>query len=449
MKPASHDGDSKTAERVHLAGVILPGEETLAAEYMEELRRLTATAGGVVVGETQQKRASPNKTTFMGKGKILELAGDARRRGATLLIMDNDLTPAQARNIERLTDLPVVDRSQLIMDIFAAGARTLQARKQVELAQLEYALPRLKQMWTHLSRIRSGIGMRGPGETQLEVDRRIIRRKIGELKRSLKKIAGRKKREVASRDELFKICLVGYTNSGKSTLLNRLTGARVKVEDRLFSTLDTRTRKWKLLDNQAALLSDTVGFIRKLPHHLVASFHATLEEAATADLLLHVIDCSRPSAERNINAVNEVLAELGVAATPQIIVFNKTDMVEDFMEVNCLARGVPAYILTSAVTGDGLDDLAERVERYLLDTFVLLEVGVPVSSGRLRAFIADRGDVLESVSHDGFESMRLRLPRSELGRLREIAASEKARVRDFSRDGEEASDRPDDSRDAD
>jgi GTP-binding protein HflX len=402
---------------------------------MEELRSLTETAGGEVVGETVQRRAAPNQTTFMGKGKILELAEDARRRGATLLIMDNDLTPAQARNIERMTGLPLIDRSQLIMDIFAAGARTLQSRKQVELAQLEYTLPRLMQMWSHLSRIRSGIGMRGPGETQLEVDRRIIRQKISELKRSLKKIAGRKKREVASRDEFFKICLVGYTNSGKSTLLNRLTGARVKVEDRLFSTLDTRTRKWKLLNNQTALLSDTVGFIRKLPHHLVASFHATLEEAATADLLLHVVDCSRPSAERNIEAVNEVLAEIGVAATPQILVFNKTDRVDDFMEVNLLGRHAPAHILTSAVSGKGLDDLAERVERAILETYVLLEVGVPISSGRLRAFISDRGDIIESASEDGFDNIRLRLPRSDLGRLREIAAAEKGRVNDFSRDG--------------
>jgi len=430
MTPTWTDDNEQPMERVFLAGVILPGENELASEYMDELHNLTETAGGDVVGQIVQKRDRPHQTTFLGKGKVLELASLARKAGASLIIMDNDLSPAQARNIERIAEMRVVDRSQLIMDIFAAGARTLQARKQIELAQLEYTLPRLKHMWSHLSRIRSGIGMRGPGETQLEVDRRIIRLKISELKRTLKNFEDRKKREISSRERFFKVCLVGYTNSGKSTLLNRLTGASVKVEDRLFSTLDTRTRKWDLGDNRVVLLSDTVGFIRKLPHHLVASFHATLEEAATADLLLHVVDCSRGAAERNISAVKSVLKDLGVAETPQIVVFNKTDRVTDFMDVSLVARGVRDHVLTSAKSGAGLDELTARISQFLAKTYACLEARFSIASGRLRAFIADKAEVLDRTTHDSIEEVRFRLPRYELGRLHEIAAAEEAAVRE-------------------
>ena len=419
--PGSTEQD---VERVYLAGVVFPGEDEFASEYMEELKRLAKTAGGLVVGGAQQKRIRPHPSTFMGKGKILEIAADAKSLDASLLIVDNDLSPAQARNMEKLSGLPLIDRSQLIMDIFAAGARTLQARKQVELAQLEYTLPRLKRMWSHLSRIRSSIGMRGPGETQLEVDRRMIRLKISELKRSLKKIEGRKQREIGARGRYFKVSLVGYTNSGKSTLLNRLTGADVLVEDRLFSTLDTRTRKWDLDDSQTVLLSDTVGFIRKLPHHLVASFHATLEEAATADLLVHVVDSSQPAVERNMMAVNDVLGDLGVGATPQILVFNKTDLGGDFMEMTRLSRDLPFHVLTSAATGQGLDELTALVSRHQLDTFALLSATVPAAAGRLRAFIAEHGSVLTSVSRDSVETITFRLPRWNLGQLRRIAVVE-------------------------
>lgn len=424
-------------ERAFLAGVILPDDGDYAVEYMEELRSLTETAGGVVVGEMVQKRDRPDRTYFLGKGKAHELAEQAGRSGANLIILDNDLSPAQARNLESLVKIRIVDRSQLIMDIFAAGARTRQARTQVELAQLEYTLPRLKRMWSHLSRIRSGIGMRGPGETQLEVDRRMIRRKISELKGDLVKFEKRKKREVQSREGFFKVCLVGYTNSGKSTLLNLLTGAAVAAEDRLFSTLDTRTRLWSLRDSLSVLLSDTVGFIRKLPHNLVASFHATLEETASADLLLHVVDCSHPLAAGHIDSVNRVLADLGVGATPQILIFNKVDRVDDFMEISCLGHDYPHHVVTSAVTGEGRDGLTSAVERCLLETYALLELEVPVSSGRLRAFVANRGDLLEKSDcnestddPEGVTRYVIRLPRCELGKLKEIASCEGAVVRE-------------------
>src|SRR5205807_3676983 len=242
---------------------------------------------------------------------------------------DNDLSPAQVRNLEKATTVKVIDRSELILDIFASRARSVEARLQVELAQLEYALPRLRRMWTHLSRYTGGIGLRGPGETQLEEDRRLVALRIRDLRGRLVEVQARKEREVRSRQEEHTVSLVGYTNAGKSTLMHALTGAGVYVEDKLFSTLDTRTRQWHLKDWGRVLLSDTVGFIRDLPHHLVASFKATLEETRQARLLLHVVDASNPAAEDQIKAVNGVLKELGCGKKPTLLVFNKVDQLAD------------------------------------------------------------------------------------------------------------------------
>lgn len=379
-----------------------------------------------MVGEAVQRRPAPDRTYFMGKGKAEEVALEASLDSATLLILDNDISPAQARNLERLTGLRIVERSQLIMDIFASGARTLQARKQVELAQLQYYLPRLKRLWSHLSRIRSGIGMRGPGETQLEVDRRIVRKKISELKRELKGFENRKRLEIESRKDFFKVCLVGYTNSGKSTLLNKLTGASVMAEDRLFSTLDTRTRLWRLEKNLRVLLSDTVGFIRRLPHHLVASFHATLEEAATADLLLHVTDISHPAAERQIEAADQVLKDIGSAQIPRIMVFNKTDLVSDYMEISHLQRLHPNHVLTSGMEGSGFDALTRILRDHLLATFAEVEVEAPLSSGKIQAFLARVGDVIVSHQQNGRQHTTARIPQFELGRLKELVSAQNA-----------------------
>ncbi len=420
---------NEKAERAYLVGVILPGDEEHAEEYLQELRSLAETAGAVVKGVAVQRRSVPDKTSFMGKGKAMEVAHEASRHDATLLILDNDLSPAQARNLEEITGLRVVERSQLIMDIFAAGAQTLQARKQVELAQLQYFLPRLKRLWTHLSRIRSGIGMRGPGETQLEVDRRIVRRKIGELQRELKGFEKRKRLELDSRKSCFKVCLVGYTNSGKSTLLNRLTGARVKAENRLFSTLDTRTRRWALSKNLKVLLSDTVGFIRKLPHHLVASFHATLEEALTADLLIHVLDCSHPGALRHIEAVNQVLEDIGAAHVPRLLVLNKMDCITDFMEVGHLRNACGKHVLLSAKEGSGLDELTRCVQEQLIATYAEVQVDMPASAGRLQAYLARVGDVVVSRHRNGRHYVTARLPRFEMGRLRKLVSAHKAELR--------------------
>src|SRR5205807_3410305 len=301
----------------------------LGADPLDELRGLATTAGAVVVGGILQKRERIVPATYIGKGKLEELQAEVEAQDADVVIFDNDLSPAQVRNLEKATGVKVIDRSELILDIFASRARSVAARLQVELAQLEYALPRLRRMWTHLSRYKGGIGLRGPGETQLEEDRRIVGQRIRDLRDRLAHVQKRKEREVASRREEHTVSLVGYTNAGKSTLMNALTGAGVYVEDKLFSTLDTRTRQWHLKEWGRVLLSDTVGFIRDLPHHLVASFKATLEEARQSRLLLHVVDASSPVAEEHIKAVNQILKELGCEQKPILLVLNKVDRVGD------------------------------------------------------------------------------------------------------------------------
>src|SRR5262245_4484985 len=298
-------------ERAFLVSVALPERPWLGGDPLEELRGLAATAGAIVVGGLCQRRDKINPASYIGKGKLPELQEQVQATDTDVIIFDNDLSPGQVRNLEKATKIKVLDRSELILDIFATRARSVEARLQVELAQLEYALPRLRQMWTHLGRITGGIGTRGPGETQLEEDRRLVDQRIRDLKARLVEVQARKQLEVHSRREEHTVSLVGYTNAGKSTLMNALTGAGVYVEDKLFSTLDTRTRQWHLKDWGRVLLSDTVGFIRDLPHHLIASFKATLEETRQARLLLHVVDGSSPAAEEHIKAVNKVLAELG------------------------------------------------------------------------------------------------------------------------------------------
>ncbi|MEJ2540325.1 MAG: GTPase HflX, partial [Gemmatimonadota bacterium] len=271
----------------------------LAEEHLLELARLTDTAGGKVAGFLSQRIDSPNPRFYIGDGKAEELAEFIRERGADLVILDEELSPAQGKNLEGRVGVRVMDRSELILDIFATRARSHEARMQVELAQLEYLLPRLKRMWSHLSRTRGGIGLRGPGETQLETDRRLIGNRIADLKRKLRDVAAAREVQRQSRQGSFRAALVGYTNAGKSSLLKALSGADVFVEDRLFATLDSTTRSVELENGLEALLTDTVGFIRKLPHHLVASFRSTLEEAREADVLLHVVDASHPDREEH------------------------------------------------------------------------------------------------------------------------------------------------------
>jgi GTP-binding protein HflX len=398
-------------ERAFLVSVALPERPWVGHDPLEELQGLATTAGAVVVGGLLQRRLKPHPGTYIGKGKLEELKEQVQAADADVIVFDNDLSPAQIRNLEKAASIKVLDRSELILDIFATRARSVEARLQVELAQLEYALPRLRQMWTHLSRITGGIGLRGPGETQLEEDRRLVDLRIRDLKSRLVEVQARKEREVRSRREEHTVSLVGYTNAGKSTLMNRLTGAGVYVEDQLFSTLDTRTRKWHLKDWGKVLLSDTVGFIRDLPHHLIASFKATLEEARQARLLLHVVDAGNESAEEQIKAVNAVLKELGCAEKSSLLVLNKVDTVADPSRLHVLQRHHPRAIALSAATGQGIGDLQDAVIAALSADFAEAEIETGAGNGKVLAYLSAHAEIYLQQYHDDRVTVRCHLPR--------------------------------------
>jgi len=337
-----------------------------------------------------------------------------------VIIMDVELTGAQVRNLEEITDRKVIDRTELILDIFARGARTPAACDQVELAQLEYTLPRLKKMWTHLARYEGGIGMRGPGERQIETDRRLVRKRLQDLRKRIDKTIRRRKQEVSSRRTQGTACLIGYTNAGKSTLMNALTGAGVFAGDKLFATLDTRTRACDLGGGQEFLLSDTVGFIRKLPHNLVASFHATLEEARTADLLLHVVDASSPYAEEQMTAVLKVLDELGCAENDILNVYNKMDMIDDESAFPILRKRFGEGVRISAMTGEGIDELrgtiSERINRSALKTTVEMSA----ADGRLQAYLAKHAKILDTEYDENIVRMTVQVGHWHTGTIRKL-----------------------------
>lgn len=380
-------------------------------EHLEELARLADTAGAEVVGTLRQQVATASAHTLIGEGKVEELAKLCFETKATLVAFDEELTPAQGQSLEEHLGIRVMDRAEIILDIFATRARTHEAKLQVELAQLQYLLPRLTRMWTHLSRTRGGIGLRGPGETQLETDRRMIRTKIAALGEKLRDVARHRETIRSGRTPMLSAALVGYTNAGKSSILRALAGDHdVFVEDRLFATLDTLTREVDLGDLLRVRVSDTVGFIRKLPHHLVASFRATLEEAGESDLLLHIIDASHPEWEDQMITVDDVLAELGLEQHPTLIVFNKLDALEDptgFAEV-AHARW-PDAIFTSALRIDGLAPLKAalrgRAESLRPSARVLLN---PADGKRL-GLLHRHGDVLGQALEDGMLAVTVRL----------------------------------------
>ena len=369
----SHEADSITGhiqltdaakpvadpERAILAGRLARGEEESAT--LAELRLLAETAGAKVRGEVVQRRGPVRASTFLSKGKIEEIQERAAEENAGLLLLDDDLSPAQNRNLEKELKMRVVDRSGLILDIFAKRARTREARLQVELAQLEYLLPRLTRMWEHLGRLGGGIGTRGPGETQLEVDRRRIRERIARLKRDLEGVVRERRVQRKGRKDCYKVSLVGYTNAGKSTLFNALAHAKVYVENQLFATLDPTTRVIATEGRLRVLLTDTVGFIRKLPPHLVASFRATLEEVTEADLLLHVVDSTERDPDAHIEAVNTVLEELGALQRPRLLVFNKIDALGDEIALLGLRAQHPGAAFVSASTRDGVGALRATI----------------------------------------------------------------------------------------
>lgn len=389
-------------------------------EHLEELARLVDTAGAAVVGRLSQQVAAPSTATLIGEGKVEELRVLAAAEDATLVIFDEELSPVQGMNLERQLDVRVMDRPEIILDIFSTRARSHEAKLQVELAQLQYLLPRLRRMWTHLSRIRGGIGLRGPGETQLETDRRIIRRKIQTLRGKLSDVARHRETLRAGRDPALTLPLVGYTNAGKSSILRMLSGEHdVLVEDRLFATIDTLTREVELGDGVRGRITDTVGFIRKLPHHLVASFRATLEEALHADALVHVVDASHHDWEGQLRVVEKVLHELQLSERPVVLVFNKIDAVLNADAFMARARELyPEAVFTTTMRIDGLEALKARlrgIERIGRQT-VTLELAA--SDGARLAELYRIGEVIAREDAGEVSILRVRLDSWQIDRLR-------------------------------
>lgn len=413
------------SQRAVLVGVFQADDIYARSTGLDELKGLVKTAGVEVVGEMTQFRETPHPSVCIGRGKLEELKELVQQTEAQVVIFDNNLTPSQGRALEQSLELPIVDRSEVILDIFATHARTYESMLQVELAQLMYYRTRLKRMWTHLERIGGGglggLGAgRGPGEKQLETDRRLVDKRISELKSKLQSVETRRARTVSLRREQPTVSLVGYTNAGKSTLMRALTGADVLVADQLFATLDTRTRRWKLPNFGDALLSDTVGFVRNLPHHLVASFRSTLEEARHADLLLHVVDASSPEAERQIQTVYQVLEEIGIVANNVLLVLNKIDRVEDQSLVDILRRHFDNTISLSAATGQGFDRLTEEVSQRLSGGFAELEIEASTGNGRLLSWLTQHAEELSrTYTDEAFSRVRIvcRIPRQALGSL--------------------------------
>lgn len=387
-----------------LVGVALPARDRQAPLdlSLEELERLAETAGATVLARHSQQVKSITPATLIGRGKVDEIQKSLRDSHADLVIVDEDLTPAQQRNLETAFKVRVIDRSQLILDIFAQRARSNEGKLQVELAQLEYLLPRLTRQWTHLSRLGGGIGTRGPGETQLEVDRRRIRERIGHLKQRLKTVERTRALQRQERHEVpfATAALVGYTNAGKSTLMNTLTHAGVFVEDKLFATLDPTTRALRLPNGDKVMLVDTVGFINKIPHSLIEAFKSTLEEVSRADLLLHLIDMSNPLWEEQIHVIEKALGEIGAAEIPTVLVPNKIDVAGAPPAVRMKADGALDVCPISALTGAGVDRLLEAVGQILDRGKEEFHACFAPSQGELVALLRERGRVV-SESYDG------------------------------------------------
>ncbi|MBD3348091.1 MAG: GTPase HflX [Candidatus Eisenbacteria bacterium] len=408
-------------ENAILVGVSLP-DTTVDDEHesLDELAQLARTAGANVMDRFVQNRTRIDGKTYVGSGMIERISRAAQIHAANLLVFDDDLRPAQAREIEDATGIKVIDRTELILDIFARRAQTKVARAQVELAQCEYELPRLRRLWNHLERLGGGIGTRGPGETQLESDRRAVRERIRILKKTLKGVETERAQQRKRRSGTTRVALVGYTNAGKSTLMNALTDAGVLTEDLLFATLDATTRRIELPGGHEALITDTVGLIKKLPHHLVVSFHATLDEVAEADFLLHVVDASRPHCERYLELANEVLEEIGASDIPTRIVFNKIDRVLDGAELDRLDSRHPGSILASATRGDGLEEVLRAVCAFIESREEVVELSIPVADGKTISFVHEHGEVLSQTSGDERLEMKVRIPKPQAAHLRKL-----------------------------
>jgi len=427
---------STEQDRAVLVGIDRPREgDWDLDEDLAELGRLTDTAGARVVATITQRLERPSPRTFIGQGKADEVAAAARDSDANLVIFDEELNPSQQANLEKLLpDVRVLDRTALILDIFALHATSREGKLQVELARLEYILPRLRGMWGHLEaeRLGGGRGARfGAGESQLETDRRLARKRISELKRELKRVAQSRQTQRHSRTEsgLFRVSLVGYTNAGKSTLLNALTDAGVLVEDKLFATLDATTRRLELPEGRAITLTDTVGFINKLPHGLVEAFKSTLDEILQVDLQLHVVDASHPKAKAHIAAVNEVLEEIGAAGRPSVLVFNKCDRLEPD-ELTRLQESSRNAVLISAVTGAGIPDLLARLSTEAARGESAITVLVPYTSGEVVRLMHERGRIISEEYTATGTLITARVPASVAARVAGLRPSPDAAAGD-------------------
>lgn len=412
-----HNIPHTTRERTVLVAVDLARDDSVPLEEsLLELALLADTAGADVVDELVQKRDQLDPALFVGSGFADRVGQRVKALDADLVIFNDDLSPAQVRNLERRFDAKVVDRSTLILDIFAERAQTKEARTQVELAQLEYLLPRLTRAWSHLSRQVGGIGTRGPGETQLEVDRRLVRTRISELQKELGRIERQRETRRRARTEFFQITLVGYTNAGKSTLLNRLADSDLFVEDRLFATLDTATRSVDLPGGPKVLLTDTVGFIRKLPPGIVASFRSSLEEAVVADLLLHVVDMSHPWFEDHISSANAILDDLGILHYPTVMAFNKSDSADEG-GAELVRSSYPEAAVFSAKTGEGIEHLISALIEKIRTLQVVVDISVPQQHPELANVVHELGMVLNREYDGQVARFRLRTTSARAGRL--------------------------------
>ena len=411
-------------EKIVLVGVTIPpGREEDTERHLDELALLVDTAGADEAARVVQRRDHPDPATFVGRGKAEELRDLSQAVDADTVVFDDELSPAQSRNLEKILGRTAIDRTAVILDIFAQNARTQEGKAQVELAQLRYRLPRLRGRGRAFSQQAGGIGTRGPGETQLEVDRRRLVRRMAKLEGELRRLQDtrRLQRKGRRRTRLAAVSLVGYTNAGKSTLLNRLTDADVLVEDRLFATLDPRTRRLALPGGEVVLLSDTVGFVRKLPHQLVEAFRSTLEVVTESDLLVHVVDSASPDPEQEMEAVRAVLDEIGAGSVPELLAFNKADVSP---EAKRLADRHPGSVVISALTGDGTEDLLQAVADRLRATMEVLDLLVPYDRGDVLAALHREGEVLVESHGADATTLRVRVDRAAAARFRDFVADD-------------------------
>ena len=412
-------------QKAFLVGVLLPdSDEETEQRSLDELELLTDTAGSDPVGRELVRRDAPDPAYFIGSGKAQELRGVTKALDVDVVVFDNQLTPAQQRNLQKVFECDVVDREALILDIFAQHATSREGSLQVELALLRYRLPRLRGIGKELSQQGAGIGTRGPGETKLETDRRRIESRIAKLVGDLKSLAStrRTQRKARRRAEIPQIAVVGYTNAGKSTLLNHVTEADVLTEDRLFSTLDSTVRRAELPDGHLVLMSDTVGFVRRLPHQLVEAFRSTLDDVKDADLLLHLVDASDPDPEGQIAAVQEVLEEVDADAVPQLVVFNKIDIADE-LELIRLRRLFPDSPMISAITGEGIADLMETLADKLRAKTVLMRLSIPYERGDILAAAHRIGEVIVEKHEDDRTVLEARIPITEQSRFESFATA--------------------------